>query len=930
MRSNIPKVKDFGVFILVFLIISSTVTFPALAAGQLGENSVEAPHIGILNWLRNLLRRFFGSTAPEPLITNSGGLSTADFTWSLSSSPDVSNPGGVMISSILDLALSAIDYRDNFNNNTKRVNFVETGRVSITAIDGFMESTMDSDSPLAIELRLKLVDFKREIETTLTNAEMGKVTQDELNQLIDSVSDATGRRYEKVTFDRYEEREIYPRVLGAGGEVTVHNGELTLPGGVNSSTPLPEDYLPDIDTNITPEIRALADKLDNDSARIYWWVHENIRYAPYYGAMHGAEQTLISRSGNDVDTAILTVALLRAAGYPARYVYGEAYATRDEVFDLLGVSDVPGALRLLWGTGIPAEFDGVGFRLERVWVETYAPIYPGTRPLWIQLDPSWKTATPYTKTDEYISVNSTVNATELQNGATANATINESEGYIQGINTTFIEEYLNSHINVTELQNISEEFFIPEEVMPPEEVYLPLSMQFEYNRSYEYSNLPSALKWKINLELTTTIDTTYAGYNLTEIAGLPFAIDFTPTTANDSVKMQNSSIPAYEINVTPQIWLNTTHVNGTPVPYGSEVAVQFSMTMIDTTTVSKWLYAGEKSAIVIDAPKTEYVVYNKTLERFNILKDSGENDTLAREGLFLIGQDFFFSTDLSSDRLSETQGLKWARIKPAVLFVSKENQVESFNGVPINVFNGGTSMDLKFDQIVTSADRDNAALYNLGRGFIVSEFEGTTLGAYYANTTGISTIHILNKALEENVTVYFVSNDSIDRLDNLSISEGDKEIIRSLLQQSASYFVIILLNSSNVGNWTGTGYAVIDKETGEAKFLISGGLNGGGTDRITDKIPSVDWCRLYEATTILCRMELSLLASYYTFVILAPPPMRVKLLIAGGTILTNPGFLLFFGSFQATVLLTSGVATWKCKGSDLNMEDLLCFASSVP
>ncbi|MEE8403377.1 MAG: transglutaminase-like domain-containing protein [Candidatus Hydrothermarchaeaceae archaeon] len=112
-------------------------------------------------------------------------------------------------------------------------------------------------------------------------------------------------------------------------------------------------------------------RLSNDPTKIYRWVSDNVKYEPYYGSMKSADIVLLSRAGNDIDTASLVTALLRASDYPTRYVYGEAHATRNETFMLLGVNSVQEALRLMWGAGIPAEFDGHGFVIERVWVETY-------------------------------------------------------------------------------------------------------------------------------------------------------------------------------------------------------------------------------------------------------------------------------------------------------------------------------------------------------------------------------------------------------------------------------------------------------------------------------------------------------------------------------------------------------------------------------
>jgi hypothetical protein len=69
---QIPRLKNLVVFILLFLIISSTLTFPALAAEQLGGESANPTRLRIFNWLRNLLNRLFGNS-PEMFIANTGG-----------------------------------------------------------------------------------------------------------------------------------------------------------------------------------------------------------------------------------------------------------------------------------------------------------------------------------------------------------------------------------------------------------------------------------------------------------------------------------------------------------------------------------------------------------------------------------------------------------------------------------------------------------------------------------------------------------------------------------------------------------------------------------------------------------------------------------------------------------------------------------------
>ena len=70
------------------------------------------------------------------------------------------------------------------------------------------------------------------------------------------------------------------------------------------------------------EIAAQAQKLNWDPVDLYEWVKNNITTEWYRGCMKGAEETLRQRSGNDADQSALLIALLRASGYPARYVQG--------------------------------------------------------------------------------------------------------------------------------------------------------------------------------------------------------------------------------------------------------------------------------------------------------------------------------------------------------------------------------------------------------------------------------------------------------------------------------------------------------------------------------------------------------------------------------------------------------------------------------
>ncbi|MEM1223526.1 MAG: polymorphic toxin type 10 domain-containing protein [Verrucomicrobiota bacterium] len=88
---------------------------------------------------------------------------------------------------------------------------------------------------------------------------------------------------------------------------------------------------------ITPEITELARGLQYDPLLIFEYCRNHISYEHYFGSKKGATLTLLEGSGNSFDTAALMVALLRASGVTANYVYGPRYYTAEQMADQLGL-----------------------------------------------------------------------------------------------------------------------------------------------------------------------------------------------------------------------------------------------------------------------------------------------------------------------------------------------------------------------------------------------------------------------------------------------------------------------------------------------------------------------------------------------------------------------------------------------------------------
>lgn len=88
--------------------------------------------------------------------------------------------------------------------------------------------------------------------------------------------------------------------------------------------------------------QAIIDKareLNNNPVEIYEFVRNHIEYEPYFGAKKGSFGCLKEKVCNDADSASLTVALLRAAGVPARYKKSIIVVPVDVLKEVLGVDE---------------------------------------------------------------------------------------------------------------------------------------------------------------------------------------------------------------------------------------------------------------------------------------------------------------------------------------------------------------------------------------------------------------------------------------------------------------------------------------------------------------------------------------------------------------------------------------------------------------
>ncbi|MEW6221545.1 MAG: transglutaminase domain-containing protein, partial [Thermodesulfobacteriota bacterium] len=317
---------------------------------------------------------------------------------------------------------------------------------------------------------------------------------------------------------------------------------------------------------ISPAIAGLARSLDWSPVAMYEWVKNNVKTEWYWGAMKGAEETLRQKSGNDADQATLLVALLRAAGFPARYVHGVAeFPDIEAAKAQTGLDDPQAIARLLQKAGIPCETVISGgrisnLRFEHLWVETLVPYanYRGAvldeqGRTWLALDPSIKT--------RGYSENSPVPALAGLNLAGVRS------DYLAAMRSetplTFLRSRINEQLALTSPGTGYPDLLRRRTINREEMQILPAGLQFTAAAiTGEYAALPDTLLHRVRFTATTSDQRPVFDQTLPvhQLASRSLAVTFEPETIEDQEIMNSYGgldlTPLYLIRLRPVLTVN--------------------------------------------------------------------------------------------------------------------------------------------------------------------------------------------------------------------------------------------------------------------------------------------------------------------------------------------------------------------------------------
>lgn len=625
---------------------------------------------------------------------------------------------------------------------------------------------------------------------------------------------------------------------------------------------LPSDGLAEtVEVQLTPEIRAKALELGNSPVRIYEWVRNNIDYQAYYGSLKGSQQTMLECAGNDFDQASLLIALLRASNIAAKYVYGTVEIPIERVMSWLGVTDPMMAISMLATQGIPIKIATTGgtikaVQIEHVWVSAWIDYNPSRGAVhkqgdtWIPLDPSFKQYTSQKGMDMYSLMGFSA-AQFLESYIRDPRDVTAYQDYGKRL-VDFVDTNLpNATIeDVFGTSAVSHSRSIVKKEYPFLLGTLPYKVII---KAGQFSEIPLPYRYSISIQIggdafEGTSGINYTGW-LSTLADKRVTLSYEPATSTDeSLVAQYGgkmlAVPPYLLNVKPVLKINgATVASGAAIGLGKDQSldISFSGPDGDMDRVQHVITAGDYSAIVLPSQNTPSAASSKNIAAlFENAKryDAADItlDDLLGQLLNSIGYSYFYHIGFENDVYAKTMQLEY-RHQPSEALVKHGISVNYLFGIPRTVSEGSVNIDVARNiKSVFSPAKDKTLEkdFMILSGLSASSWESRILEVFF-DLPSVSAVRLLKLASERNVPLLSIdSANRIDMLPQLQASDVVKNDIENAV--NAGKKVIIPQSEVTYNQWTGTGYIVMNPDTGAAGYMISGGLAGGGTSATSDSL----------------------------------------------------------------------------------------------
>ncbi|MGD0886778.1 MAG: transglutaminase-like domain-containing protein [Thermodesulfovibrionales bacterium] len=601
-----------------------------------------------------------------------------------------------------------------------------------------------------------------------------------------------------------------------------------------NKTVSPDDLTETAEAPISEEIATLAQSLNWNPVSIYEYVKNTIETEWYWGCMKGAEETLHQGSGNDCDQAALFVALLRASGFPSRYVRGtiQFFPDISKAQNLTGIDDPSKIAEFFQKAGIPFSPIMSGgtisnFQIEHIWVESQIPYanYRGAvideqGKTWLGLDTSIK-VNPYNYN----------NPLDILQEFSLSTTRDE---YLTAIQTQtpleYIETEIGNYLSQSHPDETYNDLLLTKTLTPEVMNILPASMQFDQKTiTHEYTEIPDELKHQMTFTATDMNNNALFAITLDvlDLSNQTITLSYEPETVEDQQIIDSyggmDNTPAYLVNLRPILELNGEMVvagsNGLPMGADHNLTIEITSPN-GSQTIESTQITGNLTVIGIAAQKTE---------SNQLLTIAADDD--AEEILFKETQNYINRWNQAENELTSLMHLIFTRPIPTVVSIGGVIDVTYLLDTPQGYEWKGVYVDAKLRAAETEAGAQNAG--DRGQTFMqLSALQGSILENRIFEddfqVDSISTAKLFELANSNQTPLLVINTANISAV--LPSLLFDTDIIEDITNAINQNLTVTIPNQDiTYEDWTGIAYIKENLDTGESGHMLSGMIAGGST-----------------------------------------------------------------------------------------------------
>ena len=622
--------------------------------------------------------------------------------------------------------------------------------------------------------------------------------------------------------------------------------------GANDLTagPVPGDVVATVDAPWTPEIKALATQL-RDPMAMFAHVRDHILFEPYAGSRRGALLTLQQRAGNAMDTASLLAALVRSAGYPARYVSGRVVATQAQLQAWLGTPAVADAAELLRTMGISntVRADGT-LEFEHTWLAVHL------NGAWVQLDPSYKkivvhapsiARAPVEPLTQFLSYSAGTGAIDVSRDRVLRAPKiassthpNDPDFDIDLFERRWRELYAWAATKITAGTHMREVFGLTEIVADAPPLPLPLAQRASLTA---FSYVPDSLRARFTIEIDPiALGTRAISYtaSLPELAGKRITVMHVPATPEDEALVAQHGgtllTAPLSIKVAPVILVDGREVaRGDPLVFATveHRRVTFTQPGLQTVRSENQMHAGDTIGVVLQYGRTSIAELDEARNALEAAHAPAMHDaarTMSEPvngaALRFAGISYFTQVSAYREIFARASGVRWVG-GAAVAMVMQPMKFDP--GVPVRGIRGvSLGFDVPLDQLHawrTTGSDARLRLYHAVEGRIASALEHQVWDSL--GFRAISAVRVMNLSLRRGIAIRHNITQANWSAINRQFRVGLGVVLGVTDAVNAGMVVSLPEHELTLGDWTGTGYLVTDPKTNKSAYIISGRWGNG-------------------------------------------------------------------------------------------------------